>query len=278
MQLKINEVVIPEKITFNYEELKQELVERVHLYETTVYTDDQIKAAKADRAQLNKLKKALNDERIRREREYMKPFEEFKSQINEIIGIIDKPVALIDKQVKDYEERKREEKRHEIFDIWDSLIGAPEWLELEQIYNPKWLNASYKLSEIEKEMNEAIRKVAWQTGIIKSLDEFSFEAMEVYKQTLDIEKAINEGKRLAEIQRRKREEQARREAEEQALALGVYMNKPEPLSAEAEAVEAVQEEITEPKQEVKFAAVLTVQQALKLRDFCKRNGIEIRPL
>lgn len=101
MELKIEQVAIPEKIAFNYEELKQELSDKVKMYETLVYTDDQIKSAKADRADLNRLKKALNDERIRREKEYMHPFNAFKAQINEIIGIIDKPVALIDKQIRE---------------------------------------------------------------------------------------------------------------------------------------------------------------------------------
>ena len=46
MELKINEVQLPEQITFNYEELKQELTEKVSMYETLVYTDEQIKEAK----------------------------------------------------------------------------------------------------------------------------------------------------------------------------------------------------------------------------------------
>ena len=67
MELRINEVSVPEQLTFNYEELKQELMEKVSMYETLVYTDEQIKQAKVDKANLNKLKKALNDERIKRE-------------------------------------------------------------------------------------------------------------------------------------------------------------------------------------------------------------------
>lgn len=75
MELKMHEYQLPEKILFNYEELKRELTEKVSHYETLVYTDDQIKEAKADKAALNKLKKALNDERIRREREYIPALE-----------------------------------------------------------------------------------------------------------------------------------------------------------------------------------------------------------
>ena len=54
MELKVNEVSIPEQITFNYDELKRDLIDKVSTYETLVYTDDQIKQAKADKANLNK--------------------------------------------------------------------------------------------------------------------------------------------------------------------------------------------------------------------------------
>lgn len=58
MELKVNEVEIPKVIEFNYKELKSELEEKVSHYETLVYTDEQIKEAKSDRANLNKLKKS----------------------------------------------------------------------------------------------------------------------------------------------------------------------------------------------------------------------------
>ena len=89
MELKMNDYLLPEKILFNYEELKQELVEKIAHYETLVYTDEQIKDAKADKTTLNKLKKALNEERIRVKNEYLKPFEDFEKKINEIISIIE---------------------------------------------------------------------------------------------------------------------------------------------------------------------------------------------
>ena len=106
MELKINEVALPAPITFNYEELKSELLHKVSVYETMVYTEDQVKEAKADRAALNRLKKALNDERIRQEKEYMQPFNTFKAQIAELVKIIDNSVSVVDKQVKEFDEKK----------------------------------------------------------------------------------------------------------------------------------------------------------------------------
>jgi Amt family ammonium transporter len=61
MELRVNEVQLPAPITFNYEELKQEIVSLAEQYRGMVYTDEQIDIAKADKARLNKLKKALND-------------------------------------------------------------------------------------------------------------------------------------------------------------------------------------------------------------------------
>ena len=40
MELKINEVALPAPITFNYEELRAELLSKVSVYETMVYTED----------------------------------------------------------------------------------------------------------------------------------------------------------------------------------------------------------------------------------------------
>ena len=52
MELKINEIAIPDQIVWNFEELKTELAEKAREYEITIYSEDQIKEAKADRAAL----------------------------------------------------------------------------------------------------------------------------------------------------------------------------------------------------------------------------------
>ena len=59
-------------------------------------------------------------------------------------------------------------------------------------------------------------KIGNDIAAVNALPEFSFEALEVYKNTLDVSKAIQEGHRLADIQRRKAEYEAKRKAEEEA--------------------------------------------------------------
>ncbi len=293
MELRVNEVAIPEKISFNYEELKAELTEKVAFYETLVYTDDQVKDAKADRATLNKLKKTLNDERIRREKEYMQPFNEFKAQVNEIIGIIDKPIAVIDKQVKEFEDQKKANKQNAIEELF-ATIGFQNFVTLEKIWDPKWLNVSVSMKSIEEQMRSRMYQIGDDVLTLHNLPEFGFEATEVYKQTLDINKAIKEAQRMAEITKAKAEAEARRKAEEetrkaaeearrkaeeraaeeQRAAMAKAMTPPE--DAQPAPVEESQPEPQ--KMVVKFEVELTTEDATALREFFQSRNITFRAI
>ena len=285
MELKIEQVAIPEKIAFNYEELKQELSNKVRMYETLVYTDDQIKGAKADRADLNRLKKALNDERIRREKEYMQPFNVFKAQINEIIGIIDKPVKLIDERIKDFEEQQKAEKKQKIAGYF--FTGeSPEWLTLPMIWDEKWLNASVSMKSIQAEIDARIESINNDLSTLSDLPEFAFEAIETYKSTIDLNKSIAEGHRLSEMQKRKAEqekaraeqERLRKEQEEQPKIPAEIT--PEEVAESAEAyrkaanVGGVHMPEKLSKQWVSFKAFLSVADATALKEFFESRNIE----
>lgn len=294
MELRVNDYKTPEQILFNYEELKVELTDKIKMYETLVYTDEQVKDAKADKANLNKLKKALNDERIRLEKEYMEPFNDFKSKINELISIIDKPVKIIDKQVKEFEEKKKQEKFENIKFMW-SECTVPQGLEFNKIYDVKWLNSSISMKSIQESMNNAIERYNQDIVTLSNLPEFGFEATEVYKTTLDINKAIYEAQRMSQIakakaereaelerQRIEREERAR---EEQAT---VIQEVEQPQEVTAKKIEYVKPEIIEieqPAQEqvetkswVNFSALLSMEDALALKEFFNGRNIEFKAI
>ncbi len=290
MELRVNEVAIPEKISFNYEELKAELTEKVAFYETLVYTDDQVKDAKADRATLNKLKKTLNDERIRREKEYMQPFNEFKAQVNEIIGIIDKPIAVIDKQVKEFEDQKKVNKQNAIEELF-ATIGFQNFVTLEKIWDPKWLNSSVSMKSIEEQMRSRMYQIGDDVLTLHNLPEFGFEATEVYKQTLDINKAIKEAQRMAEIAKAKAEAEAKKKAAEEARKAEEERKAKEikeeqrvivPTEPHEQAVtppEPVQSaDSTQERMVVRFEVLLTTEDAYALKEFFKSRSIEFKAI
>jgi hypothetical protein len=283
MELKIAQITQPTPIEFNYQELKNEITAKANEYANIVYTDDTIKEAKADKAALNKLKKALNDERIRQEKEYMKPFNDFKTKVNELIGIIEQPIGIIDTQIKEYDKIKEAEKEKQINELWES-IEKPEWVRLNAIWNPKWKNVTFSISKIEQEIRDRIEAINTDVHTLESLPAFSFEALSVYKATLDINKSLAEGQRMAEVQRQKEEAEQRR-AEELAKQAEV---KPEPPIIEAlhEAQEEQREEtapaadkpIENPAEWVNFSALLTYENALKLKAFFDENNISFKKI
>ena len=251
MELIIKDVQIPEAITFNYEELKAELIEKIEPYKNLVYTEEQISLAKKDVADLRRFDKALSDTRISKKKEYLKPLETFEAQIKELSSILNGGISNIDMQVKNFETAEKEEKRNQINEFFIG-INPYEWLMLAQIFEEKWLNKSVKMASVEAEIKERLQKVVADLNTLADLPEFSFEATEEYKTSLDINRAISEGKRLAEIQRRKAEQTA--------------APKPEPIP------EAKPEQ-TETIYPVEFRAYMTRQQMSELKQFFESRNI-----
>lgn len=218
MELKIlnpQEGGFLKEIQWNNEELKAEIAEKMQEYKSLAFTEETIKDAKADRAKLNKLRTAFEDERKRIKKLCMAPYDEFERQIKELIALIDEPIQLIDSQIKEVEQKRREEKRQKIEELF-ACIGFQTFVTLDKIWDDKWLNASVTLGKIEEQMKSRMYQIGNDVLTIQDLPEFSFEAMEVYKKTLDLTMAIREGQRLSEIQKRKAayEEEQRRKAAE----------------------------------------------------------------
>ena len=279
MELRINTWKSPEVIDFNFEELKEEITNKSALYKNMVYTDETIKDAKSDRALLNKFKTALEDKRKEVKKQCLEPYNQFEKQIKELVAIIDEPVKLIGEQITEFEDREKAEKHEQIIELFNKA-GFQSFVTLEQIYDPKWLNKSVSLKSIEEELTNTVYRIGHDVTTINSLKEYSFEALEHYKKTLDLAGAIAEGQRLADIQKRKleheaevkaREELAKKQAEEKAKAEANLHKELEEV-AEEEPQQAVEIK----RQWIKFVALLSKDDALALKEFCDKRGIEIK--
>ena len=277
MELKINEVALPAPITFNYEELKSELLHKVSVYETMVYTEDQVKEAKADRAALNRLKKALNDERIRQEKEYMQPFNTFKAQIAELVKIIDNSVSVVDKQVKEFDEKKKVEKLDAILEYFGVALAAklPSVpLNHRLVVDDKWLNASVSMKSIQESIDAKLDQVVKDLAVIDSLPFYAFEARECYVDTLDLAKAVSEAHRLQE----QAEKRAAWEAEHQT-------RKEEAAAAQIKPTQ-IMTNINDPddienlpsRKWIGFQALLSADEAKALGEWLRNNGIRYKAI
>lgn len=275
MELKINDVQFPKVIEFNFAELKQEITEKAALYKNMVYTDETIKEAKADKATLNKFITALEDKRKEVKKQCLQPYEDFEKQIKELVAIVDEPVRLINEQVKAYEDKKKADKLEKIKEFWES-VEHPGWLTCNKIFDQKWLNATTSMKKVEEAIKERLKQICSDMDTLNSLPEFAFEAVEEYRQSLDVNRAIAEGQRLADIQRRKQEAEAAKAAETEAQQAAqpdpvVTEEKTPPQPAESQQPEAAASWI-------RFEACMTVEQAMKLKKFFETEGISFRAI
>lgn len=267
-------------IEWNHEEIKAEVTQKVEMYKTLVYTDDQVTSAKADKAKLNKFVTALEDKRKEIKRKYLEPYETFEKQVKDIVAIVNEPIALIDSQIKAFDEEKKAKKAADIKEYWESLqVG--EIPTYEQIFNPKWLNASTSMASIKKDIENILIDVENALNTLDCLSEYSFEAKDVYKKTLDVTKAINEANRLVDVAKRKAEEEQRKsELKEQEEASKTLENQiPEKETVKTSEVKGEPSDLDEPliqREWIGFEAYLSSEEAKKLASYLKLNNIKFR--
>lgn len=145
------------KIDFpEYADLKNNVDRLSKEYSQFKVTPDNMKEAKLTRANLNKLKKALNDRKISIVKSVDKPVNNFKAQIKGLTEEIDKTSTNIGVQIKDYENHAKEMREQLIMsDVAKRCQAAgvdPNKIEV----NSKWFNKTASYTVFEKEIQTQI--------------------------------------------------------------------------------------------------------------------------
>lgn len=275
--IKTDLQTFPAMIEYNHENLKTELSEQLKKYQNIVVTEDCVKEFKADKANLNRLKTALEDKRKEIKKAILQPYENFEKSIKELVALIDEPIQAIDSQLKEIDNKKKGEKLKEIQKLYQDSIGIfKDLIPFEKIYNCKWLNSTYKLNEIALEMQEL--QVTLNNGlqIIEGLDtDFKQEIKDKLFETLDISQALQENARLKEL----REKQKAIEIQKDKQVKEFLAEKAEQKLIEQQKAEQKQQP-QEQKQEANSLQILdfrvwvTPEQKRLLKDFLIKNNIK----
>lgn len=271
---------LPAVLEFNFEDLKKALAERMELYRGLVVTEDGIKAAKQDRADLNKLREAIEAKRKEVKKACMAPYTEFEGRVKELVQLVDAPIAAIDGQLKEYEEKRRAEKRAEIAAIYEETVGELKGiLPFERLWRDEWYNTAWSMKKIREAIVAAEGKVASDLEVLSTVESEFAEAVRLkYLEALDLNAALAERARLQEraAKLREYEEQRRRAAEAEAASV------PEAERAEAAAKYAGQAEAApatgaeETVYLLRFECQLTRSQAMELSAWLKDRNISYR--
>lgn len=248
MELRISKPTqFLEAITWNFEELKNELTKTIEPYKGLIVQPDQVKASKSDLANLRKQRKTLEDERKRIKAEIEKPYKEFESKEKELLAIIDDGIKNIDDQVKAFEQAEKEEKEKKIFEIWKKSVGdLDRVITWQKVFNPKWLNKTTSLKSIKDYLDELTKRVDQELKQINMENSpYILDMKEAYKMRFSISDAMAKKQQLeAEAEARaKFEEERNKEKRVSRFDLSEYMPVPE---AEEEVIHRQEDEVPEP--------------------------------
>lgn len=218
-ELQVVVQTTPATLRWNFEELKLALAAEMDRYKGMIYTDEAIKTAKQDVADLRRLRKEVEDRRKEIKTACMEPYTVIEAQAKELTAIIDEPIKLIASQVEEYEARKVEERREEIRAFKESVYSVlPEKVAealMKQSNAPAWEKLSASRKSWRDEIGGRCVEVQNDLDAIKALDaDFQDEAMETYIQTFSIPAVL----RRVEDLRRQREKVLAREREKQEAA------------------------------------------------------------
>lgn len=211
------ELVVSEKtlgsLTTNAKQIRDIVMANLPKYDISNYTDDNIEQAKKDKAALNKASKMLNAKRLEIEKEFMKPFGEFKEVVNETVQLISQCSAKIDEVVKKNELIYKGTKRKAIQDYFEA--NNANLVDFKKIFREEWLNKTVKDKIVFTEIDTILSRIESEIQTIQSMPEDSDVLLTYYMDTLNINSTIQYGNRLREQRERvKAAEEAKKRAEE----------------------------------------------------------------
>ena len=276
-------------IGFNYDELKAELAERLQHYNGLVVTEDTIKDAKTDRANLNKLRAAIDTRRKEVKKAYMVPYNNFEAQCKELTALIDEPIKVIDDQLNEFDERRKQEKLTQVRDEYESLIPEAQKviIPFDRIFDKRWLNSTMSILKVQDALRDWSKRVGADLIAMDAVEqEYRAAVRQKYIETLDIQKAIGHVEALKAAQAAFERRQAEQAALAEKRAQEAEMRRQEAEKRAQEAAAAQQQAQAQQPQQPEQAAphlnrlilefAITRDQAIALKDFLDQNGIKYR--
>lgn len=167
LAVKEKQFELPAEIS-NFEELRQALVPKLEFYRTLVVTEDSIKSAKSDRANLNSLKKMIDTERKKIKNRYLNLYKAIENQCTQLISLIDKPINAIDDQLRAFDEKALQDKLKDL-DNHFRKENPPDFVKLDDVLPEKWRNKTEKSESLKMQMTEKIFQIKSDFNYLKNI-------------------------------------------------------------------------------------------------------------
>jgi hypothetical protein len=285
IQEKDLELIVSEKtlghLTTNARQIKTMVEQALPQYDIANYNESNIDLAKKDKAMLNNAAKVLNAKRLEIEKEWMKPFGEFKDVVSDTVKLISECSTKIDTVVQRSDEKVRQEKRETIHRYWESKQFA--LVSLDKIFETKWMNKTEKMKNICGEIDAKIVKINDDITTLEAIGEDVELLKSLYLDTLNINNTIQYANTLKQNRERAK---AAKAAEEAKQATHIAPGLPFDAIPYAEPAAVIKKEVvpTQPEQPQEvlltraFKVTTTRENIIALGNFMNEREIDFEKI
>lgn len=278
------ELVVSEKtlgsLTTNAIQIRDMVKSTLPMYDISNYNDDNIDQAKRDKAALNKAAKLLNSKRLEIEKEFMKPFGEFKDVVAETVKLIGECSAKIDTVVKQNEQQYKDKKLAIIRSYFDD--GNTNLIDFRKIFKQEWLNKSTSMKAVQADIETVFAKVDEDLETLKGFGGDDFDVLRTYyMDTMNIGNTIQYANRLKEQRERA---QAAEEARKKVEAEQPKVSQPNPFNTANQRMNGQPSFMDQPKEQPvpaqpelltrAFKVTTTRENIIALGNFMNEHGID----
>lgn len=258
------------QIEDNIKEVNEFAVKLNEYYSNVIFTEETLKEAKTEKANINKFKDKVADFRKKIVAEYNKPIELFEKTAKETEALLKETYANINLQVQKYEDKQKQEKEKDVKEYYQEYAKSNnlEWITEEKYYQMANINVtlSASMKSLMEQTKSFIDKILDDLKLI-STQQNEIEILAEYKQTLNVSLAITT---VSERMKRLEEERKAKEKVEEVQ------------QQEEKVVEKVQEVLKAPKEEEKtysmtFKVWGTLEQLKGIKSYLeelKKDGVK----
>ncbi|PAK82912.1 hypothetical protein B8W93_01505 [Lentilactobacillus kefiri] len=155
----------------NFDQLKTAVEAYANKYQGMAVTASTEKESKSSRAELRKLKQALDDKRKEIRKKYAEPYQRFAAQIKDLEMTLDSSINPIDAGLKELEEQQRQTRLEHVKALIAEMLEAPgrEGILASEIeIDPTWLNKSTSKRKIELALADVMGYIKKQHDDLKT--------------------------------------------------------------------------------------------------------------
>ncbi len=302
LTIKLQDTTALPPVQWNREEVETWLEEQVGRYRGRAYNPEDIKAAKQDRAAVNRIKKELAAAQKRVQDLYKAPLAAFVDDMARYRRAVSEISADIDAQIKRAEETEQEQRREELAEVFRANVGDElgELLSFDRILDPKWLNKSTPISTARRALLAKIEEIRAGMEDLRGTCGDDFAAIQrEYLHRLSLNDALTAYRHLQETRQAQARAEAARKAAQDAAASAPIVQRPTEEQQQARAEGRKQADaarcitwdgrldMAELREQAEAAAPrytrglivhYTAEQGRELMEFLRSSGIQFRLL